>query len=95
MRRIGFSRPRRLSSVHRSAVRRSCHTIAFPSGSPVFRSQRSVVSRWFVTPIAATATPFTRALVSAPASAFSMLRQISSGSCSTQPGRGKCCGSSA
>ena len=36
------------SSRQRSAVRRSCHTIAGATGFPVARSQSSVVSRWFV-----------------------------------------------
>ena len=77
------------SSRQRAAVRRSCQTIAGATGRPVARSQSSVVSRWFV--IATRSTP------SSPASpaAARTLCQISSGSCSTQPGRGKCCGSSA
>ena len=40
------------SSRQRSAVRRSCQTIAGATGFPVARSQRTVVSRWFVIPIA-------------------------------------------
>jgi hypothetical protein len=31
-------------------VRVSCQTIALPTGSPVVRSQTTVVSRWFVMP---------------------------------------------
>ena len=34
-------------------VRVSCHTIALPTGSPVLRSQTTVVSRWLVIPTAA------------------------------------------
>jgi hypothetical protein len=35
------------------ALMRLCQTIAFVTGFPVSRSQTTVVSRWFVTPIAA------------------------------------------
>ena len=77
------------SSAQRSAVRRSCQTIARCTGTPVVRFQRSVVSRWFVIPIAVGSS------TSACSAAASTLCQISSGSCSTQPERGKCCGSSA
>ena len=38
-----------------SAVRRSCQTIARWTGRPVERSQTTVVSRWFVIPIARSA----------------------------------------
>ena len=48
------SNPPAFSVSHRSAVRRSCHTIALQIGSPVVRSQTTVVSRWLVMPIAAT-----------------------------------------
>ena len=40
------------SSAQRSAVRRSCQTIAGATGVPVARCQRTVVSRWFAIPIA-------------------------------------------
>ena len=40
------------SSRQRSAVRRSCQTIAGCTGSPDARSQTTVVSRWFAIPIA-------------------------------------------
>ena len=36
-----------------SEVRRHCHTMAFAMGSPVSLSQTTVVSRWFVMPMAA------------------------------------------
>ena len=55
---LGDHRPRgrrRASSAQSAAVRRSCQTMARPSGSPVARSQTSVVSRWLVMPIAAIA----------------------------------------
>ncbi len=82
------------SSSHIVAVRRSCHTIAFATGLPVARSHRIVVSRWLVIPTAATSAADTRALRSAPRATSSCELQMSSGSCSTQPGRGKCCGNS-
>ena len=79
------------SARQRSAVRRSCQTMARPTGLPVARSQRTVVSRWFVIPIAARSPARTPAVRSASAAAPSTLCQSSSGSCSTHPGRGKCC----
>ena len=45
--------PASRSSAQSAAVRRSCQTMARPSGRPVARSQTSVVSRWLVMPIAA------------------------------------------
>jgi hypothetical protein len=74
------------SSAQRSAVRRSCHTIALCAALPVLRSQMTLVSRWFVMPIAAIdddTMPF-----SACDSASRTDAQMSSGSCSTQPGCG-------
>jgi len=47
-----------------------------------------VVSRWLVMPIAATSVPLAPAAASAPCAAVTLVAQISSGSCSTQPGRG-------
>ena len=44
--------PASRSSSQRSAVRRSCQTSAWCSGSPVFGSQTQTVSRWLVIPIA-------------------------------------------
>ena len=58
---------------------------------PVRRSQTTVVSRWFVIPIASSSLAATPAAASASAAVCSTLAQISSGSCSTQPGSGKCC----
>ena len=43
---------RSFSAAQRSAVRRSCQTIAGPSASPVRRDQKTMVSRWLVMPIA-------------------------------------------
>ena len=50
------------SSRQRSAVRRSCQTIARATARPLARSQSSVVSRWLVIPIAS------RSAAPAPAS---------------------------
>jgi hypothetical protein len=62
--------------------------MAGPYGAPVVSSHATTVSRWLVMPIATTpsrpARPITSTSVARTAS------QISRGSCSTQPGRGKC-----
>ena len=58
------------------------------------RSQISVVSRWLVMPMAAMAEAVMPALAMAARQVASTLDQISSGSCSTWPGRGKYCGNS-
>ena len=56
-------------------------------GRPVARSHTIVVSRWFVMPMAATSAPADAApRRRACAAAVSVVDQISSGSCSTQPG---------
>jgi hypothetical protein len=47
-----------------------------------------VVSRWFAIPTAAISPPVTRASASAARADRSTVDQISSGSCSTQPGWG-------
>ena len=74
-----------------SPVRVSCQTIAWCTGVPVSRSQTRVVSRWLVMPTAAICS----AVISSTASASWITNrthsQISSASCSTQPGRGKIC----
>ncbi len=92
--RIIGSCPAARSSSHRAAVRRSCHTMARWRGWPVRRSQTTVVSRWFVIPIAATACPAASAAAAASANVARVASRMSSGSCSTQPGRGKCWGNS-
>ncbi len=80
------SRPASRHRAQISAVRRSCQTMALCTRRPVARSHSTVVSRWLVMPIAAIGRP------SAPAIAARQVEttacQISSGSCSTQPGRG-------
>ena len=82
--------PRSASSAHRAAVRRSCHTMARCSGSPVRRSQATTVSRWLVMPMARAAGAPSRRLATS-ARVTRTRAQISRASCSTQPGRGKCC----
>jgi len=57
-------------------------------GAPVVRSQTIVVSRWLVIPTAAMSAARTRASASATVAACPTVAQISSGSCSTQPGCG-------
>ena len=79
------------SSAQRAAVRRSCQTIALATGRPDARSHTTVVSRWFVMPIASGVTPDI-AIASRPASSTPVRMSIAS--CSTHPGCGKCCGSS-
>ncbi len=88
--RTSGSTPAARSSSQRAAVRRSCHTIARWRGRPVRRSHTTTVSRWSVMPMPTTASPSSAATTSPRVSCTA--RQISSGSCSTQPGRGKCCG---
>ena len=52
------------------------------------RSQTTIVSRWLVMPIAAISSAAMPAFASAPRAVSSVVRQISSGSCSTQPDAG-------
>ena len=60
-------------------------------GLPVPRSQTMVVSRWLVMPIAAISPGESFARLSAVRIDQITESQMSSGSCSTQPLRGKCC----
>ncbi len=85
----GASAPTPLSrsSRQRSLVRRSCQTIAGATGASVRRSHSTTVSRWLVMPSPTGRSP---AAASASRMASSETRKISSGSCSTQPGSGKC-----
>ena len=87
--------PAARNSSHSGAVRRSCQTIALAIGRPVARSQTTVVSRWFVMPIAATSSAPMCALASASCRTPDCVAQISVASCSTQPGCGKICRNSA
>src|SRR2546427_12018454 len=54
MRAMAGSFPARRNDAQRPAVRRSCQTIAGATVLELLRSQTSVVSRWLVSPIAAT-----------------------------------------
>src|SRR6478752_7606395 len=64
------------------------------SGRPDDRSHTTVVSRWLVMPIAATASPASSQARTTSVSVATVAAQISSGSCSTQPGWGKYWGNS-
>ena len=83
-----FSNPSAESRRQMSVVRRSCQTMAGPRGWPVFLSQNTAVSRWLAMPIPATWDGAIRAEEMASRAAVSCVDQISSGSCSTQPGFG-------
>ena len=72
-------------------MRVSCHTMALYTGLPVLRSHTTVVSRWFVMPTAATSCRVTSARARASPTTSRVFVQISTGSCSTQPARGKIC----
>ena len=81
--------PCALSSLHIPAVRRSCQTMALWMGRPERRSQSSVVSRWLVMPMACRSDGFADAWRRARPMTLSVAAQMSSRSCSTQPGLGK------
>ena len=70
------------------AVRVSCQVIALARGTPVCRFQITLVSRWLAIPSATRFSGCSPALRSAAGTMRVTLRQISSASCSTQPGRG-------
>jgi hypothetical protein len=70
------------------SVRVSCQTIALKTGSPLLRSQTTVVSRWLVTPSAAMSSALAPALLRTPSITSRERCQISAGSCSTNPGCG-------
>ena len=80
------------SLAHRSAVRSSFHTIALHSGLPVSLSQSTLVSRWLAMPstISRSRDVASRVLMQ-PSTLDTTHDQISSGSCSTHPGRGYDC----
>ena len=79
--------PASFSPAQSSAVRRSCQTIARDSARPVERDQKQMVSRWLVIPIPAIFAGPPAFATTACAQARVRV-QISSASCSTQPGRG-------
>ena len=91
---IAGSWPSAFSLAQMSAVRRSCQTMARWTAWPVARSHTTVVSRWLVMPIAAMSFAVTLAFFSASRQVAMVEVQMSSGSCSTQPEAGKCCGNS-
>ena len=92
---ITGSRPSAFSFAQMSAVRRSCQTMARCTACPVARSHTTVVSRWLVMPIAAMSFAVMPACAIASRQTVTVEVQMSSGSCSTQPEAGKCCGNSA
>ena len=71
------------------SVRVSCQTMALYQGRPVFGFQTTVVSRWFVMPIAARSAAVRPPLLRAPAIDSLTRALICRGSCSTQPGLGR------
>ncbi len=77
------------SSRQRSAVRRSCHTMARWRGWPFSRSKPTVVSRWLVIPRASTWCPSRETRVATSERVRRASSAISRGSCSTSPGEGK------
>ncbi len=80
--------------AHTAEVRRSCQTMARWIGIPVARSQTTTVSRWLVMPMPATSAAVRPAFARASRTVATTPDQMSSGSCSTQPEAGKCCGNS-
>src|SRR5882724_11079856 len=91
---IAGSWPSAFSLAQMSAVRRSCQTMARWMAWPVRRSHTTVVSRWLVMPMAAMSFAVRPAFFSASRQVAMVEVQMSSGSCSTQPDAGKCCGNS-
>ena len=91
---INGSRPSAFSLAQMPAVRRSCQTMARCTAWPVVRSHTTVVSRWLVMPIAAMSFAVMPACSIASRQTITVEVQMSSGSCSTQPEAGKCCGNS-
>ncbi len=89
--RTRLSAPTWRSSSHCGAVRRSCQTIALWIGSPLWRSQTMVVSRWLVMPTAISSSSGTPLERSASRATSRWVLKISFASCSTQPGCGKIC----
>ena len=82
------SSPCSLRSAQMLAVRRHCQTMELWTGRPSRRRQTVVVSRWLVMPMPAMELASTPAWFRAVAMVAWVVCQMSSGSCSTQPGRG-------
>jgi hypothetical protein len=80
--------PSSTSRATMPSVRVSCQVIARASGTPVCRFQITVVSRWLAMPRPTRSSGVRPALFSAAGTTRVTLRQISSASCSTRPGRG-------
>ncbi len=80
--------PSRDSSSTILSVRVSCQTIAFITGSPVFLSHTTVVSRWLVMPRPEMSSALAPADSSASSITSCVRDQTSFGSCSTHPGLG-------
>ena len=85
------STPSARSRSQMPVVRRSCQTIAGRGERRVRRSQTTAVSRWSVIPtqVGCSSVP-----ARASRQAATVAVQMSSGSCSTQPGRGNSCANS-
>ena len=73
-------------SRHVPIVRRSCHPIPGPTGSPVARSQTTVDARWFVIPTASTGPPNAASAARAASMTVSASTWASN---STSPGAGE------
>ena len=86
---MGSTRPRSFRLSQYPAVRRHCQTIAGQTGRPVFLFQTTVVSRWLVMPMAAMSEADAPMFRMACWATSNCTDQISSASCSTQPGLGK------
>ncbi len=80
------SRPSDLSSSQMDADLLHCQTMALWTGFSVFLSHRTTVSRWFVMPMAIMSLGCTEAASSAFFMTVWVVSQMTSGSCSTQPG---------
>src|SRR6056297_928426 len=80
--------PAPTSSSHIDAVRLHCQTIALCTGFPLLLSQTTVVSLWFVIPMASISSQPIPAVSIASLATPLWLPHISIGSCSTQPGLG-------
>jgi hypothetical protein len=65
--------------------------MALYTGSPVFLSHTTAVSRWLVMPTAARSPVLRSAVESAWPITNRVFSEISTGLCSTQPARGKIC----
>ena len=85
---IEASKPFAFSSSHIAAVLLHCHTMALYIGFPVFLSQTTVVSLWFVIPIAATSSGLTPVFSRTSLATPLCVPQISMASCSTHPAFG-------